>query len=158
MLNQLLKRKRCWSGSSLLTKQTNKTTLTYNGDLWSHLFLSTQEAMQGTERETGWGIKLCQNFVTGMIKLCQNFVQLGWWVNYESTKFDYSTPNNDFVLQVHKKREAWTGTFSPCLSFPQCLDTKQDLLRVIWQKCCKKLASIVYLLQSFHCSAAGNAP
>ena len=84
MWNQLLKRKRCWSGSSLLTKQTNKTTLAYNGDLWSHLFLSTQEAMQGTERETGWGIKLCQNFVTGMIKLCQNFVQLGWWVRAPS--------------------------------------------------------------------------
>ena len=90
---------------------------------------------QGTERETGWGIKLCQNFV-----------QLGWWVNYESTKFDYSTPNNDFVLQVHKKREAWTGTFSPCLSFPQCLVTKQDLLRVIWHRGCKK-----NWLQEFFC-------
>ena len=32
---------------------------------------------QGTERETGWGIMICQNFATGMIRQCQNFGMMG---------------------------------------------------------------------------------
>ena len=139
-----------------LKKQTNKTTLAYKGDLWTHLFLSAQEKIKeqrGKLAEGLWSVRTLQLGWLGNAKI------LGWWVKHESGKYDYSNANNDSVLHTLSiRRETWTGTFSPCLSFPQCLDTKQDLLRVIWHKCCKKLASRVYLLKSFHCSTVWNAP